>query len=122
MTSFEMYLFTRLDSLVELCAIFAIIAGTGGAAAIFIFGINGHIEDDDDSKKLVSKIVKRVLPFFIFFLLGAILIPTTKEYAAIYLIPKVVNNEEVQKIPDAALKLFNLKLQQWIGDMTKDNK
>jgi len=49
----------------------------------------------------------------------SLFIPTTKEFAAIYLIPKIANNEQVQKIPDNATRLLNAKLEQWIDDITK---
>ena len=43
-------------------------------------------------------------------------VPTSKEAAAIYLIPKIANNEQVQKVPEQALRLLNVKLEQWIDD------
>ena len=49
----------------------------------------------------------------------ATLVPSTKEFAAIYLIPKIANNEQVQKVPDNLLKLLNAKLEDWINDVGK---
>lgn len=49
----------------------------------------------------------------------AILTPNLKEAAAIYLIPKIVNNENVQELPNDATKLLRLKLDEWINDPTK---
>ena len=48
-----------------------------------------------------------------------ILIPNLKEAAAIYLIPKMVNNENVQELPNDATKLLRLKLNEWINDLTE---
>lgn len=41
-------------------------------------------------------------------------IPSTKEIVAIYAIPKVVNNEQVQQIPEKLLEYANLKLDDLI--------
>ncbi len=45
-------------------------------------------------------------------------VPRAKEAAAIYLIPKMVNNEAVQEIPGDAVKLLQLKLDEWINDLS----
>ena len=45
-------------------------------------------------------------------------VPRTKEAAAIYLIPKMVNNEAVQEMPGDAVKLLQLKLDEWINDLS----
>jgi hypothetical protein len=42
--------------------------------------------------------------------------PTLKEAAVIYLLPKVVNNEQVQELPENALKLLNGKMNQWMDE------
>ena len=47
-------------------------------------------------------------------------IPSTKEACAIYLIPKIANNEQVQKIPENALRLLNAKLEEWIDEQIGD--
>jgi len=56
------------------------------------------------------------------FLFIALLIPTTKKAVAIYMIPKIANNEQVQKLPDNALKFLNGKFEAWIADMTEKGK
>lgn len=45
-------------------------------------------------------------------------IPTTKELVAIYSIPRVINNEKVNQIPEKLLEYANLKLD----DLVKDAK
>lgn len=59
----------------------------------------------------------------IILILISLFIPTTKEMAAIYIIPNIANNKQVQKIPDNAATLLNTKLEQWIDEtMLKDKK
>lgn len=52
-------------------------------------------------------------------IIGALMktfIPSTKELVAIYAIPRVVNNEQVQAIPEKLLELANLKLDDLIQE------
>ena len=70
--------------------------------------------------EVFSKVVKWIkcsVILMIVFSLLAILTPNLKEAAAIYLIPKMVNNEAVQEIPGDAAKLLKLKLDEWINDL-----
>ena len=46
----------------------------------------------------------------------AALCPSTKEMAAIYLIPKIANNQHIQQIPDKALTVLEKYLDEWIKD------
>jgi hypothetical protein len=62
---------------------------------------------------------KTILVGFILSLMVAVFIPSTKEYVAIYLIPKIVNNEQVQQIPEKAMTILNSKLNEWITDQHK---
>ena len=62
---------------------------------------------------------KTILVGFILSLMVAVFIPSTKEYVAIYLIPKIVNNEQVQQIPEKAMNILNSKLNEWITDQHK---
>ncbi len=60
-----------------------------------------------------------LLPVLLF---GLVFTPSTKEMAAIYLLPKIVNNEKVQNIPDKALQLLNAKLDQWVKETLSKKK
>ena len=109
MTWFDVYLFTRLDNInfffVMICMLSIVIG------CITVLG---------------EKMVKRGWIWFaaIALISGVLscLIPTTKEAAAIYLIPKLANNEQVHAIPENALKLLNLKFQAWIEEMEPARK
>lgn len=50
---------------------------------------------------------------FALMLIGCAFIPSTKEMAAIIVLPKIVNNEKVQ---DAGNKLFDLAVE-WLEDL-----
>ena len=54
--------------------------------------------------------------FSVLFLVSVTFIPSTKEACAIYLIPKIANNEDVQKIPANVAKILNAQLEEWIDE------
>jgi ABC-type uncharacterized transport system auxiliary subunit len=44
-------------------------------------------------------------------------VPTTKEMAVIYVVPKIMNNENAKKIPDKVFKLAD----EWLEKMSPEN-
>lgn len=132
-TSWQVYWITRLDGFIGLLIFFSIVSFIIVAVSCIVAMIkysesqdrdwcNSHRENSNRLFLLWKKVTLISLPIFIISTLLINLIPSTKELAAIYLIPKIVNNEQVQKIPDNALKLLNGKLEQWIKDMGEKKK
>ena len=101
-TAWDVYWITRLD----------ILQGIFAVCALVSFGC------------LVFSGIYRTIfaPMLAIFIILVTLIPSTKEACAIYLIPKIANNEQVQKIPDNFAKLFNVKMEEWIKDTISDEK
>ena len=65
---------------------------------------------------LSRKSLRRSIPCFLLswvLVIGAGLIPTTKEMCAIKAIPVIVNNEQVQEMPNKVLELAN----EWINEL-----
>lgn len=112
-TGFDIYLLTRLDAVNILFGIIATVSGLGLVVTLIIC-IFGKIEDDDRTAETGGKLARIFIPLSILSALCLTLIPSTKEAAAIYLIPKVVNNAQVQQVPENALKLLNAKMQEWL--------
>lgn len=113
-TGFDIYLMTRLDSIIGLSLGISIVGWIG----ILITGIIAAVNHDfGDDITLMKKILKISTPIVLFFTLLALFVPSSKEAAAIYLIPKIANNEQVQQLPENAMKVLNLKLQEWIKGM-----
>jgi len=75
-----------------------------------------------DDLKIIKPIMKKLVAAVVVLWLLTALWPSTKEMAAIYLIPKIANNEHVQKIPDKALTVLNKYLDEWIKDQVFDKK
>jgi len=109
MTSGMIYWLTRLDGIVTFAAVVMALF----TLAAIILGIIGGIENSENTKKAAKKcgiiaVITAIIGTFV---------PTSKEMAAIYLIPKIVNNEQVKDVPSKGMEILNLKLDGWIDDM-----
>lgn len=120
-TSWQLYWLTRLDSLS--CGV-GIIAISG-----FVFGFFGALwfygfPDSFGFQPKRFRIWLRLISIPIVASALAVLIPSTKEMAAILIVPKLANsiasNKEIQKLPDNLLKLAN----SWIEELkpSKEDK
>ena len=47
------------------------------------------------------------------------LIPSESTMAAMYLVPRIVENKDIQQVPANAAKLLNLGLEKFVGDLEK---
>lgn len=132
-TSWQIYWITRLDGLVTISVAASMLLSIA-VVSLLTATIVTYVSSNDDNWSesyrtrnrkyfiLWRKICLISVPFLIISVLSANMIPTTKEFAAIYMIPKIANNEQVQKVPDNALKLLNSKLEQWISETYKEHK
>jgi hypothetical protein len=114
-TSWDVYWITRLDAIGIVLGIFVTIF-----TVLSIFAWIPTITDDFVPE--IKRFYKLAVVVLIVSLLGFAFIPSTKEAAAIYMIPKIVNNEQVQKLPDNAMKFLNGKFEEWINDMADKKK
>ena len=104
-TTSEMYWLTRLDGIQGFFIAMTILIAIYSTLAILIGGGEGI------RKLFWSGIVCGVIS--ILFSVGAILTPTTKQMCAIKIIPLVLNDPNVQEIPE---QLLNLK-DAWIEEL-----
>ena len=95
--------------------ILGIVGAFGGIFAYCAFRFG---EADKETADILIKKIKPLFIVWLIIIIGGLFIPTTKEMAVIYLLPKVAHNEGIQKIPNQALKLLNFKLQEWLDDRT----
>lgn len=118
-TSWDIYWITRLDAVCGFIVVVCIII-----VLLLLFSPVLYIvcDDNDVDIKYFWRGVKISIASFLSLLFIGIFIPSTKEFAAIYLIPKISNNKQVQKIPDNAAQLLNAKLEAWIDSTLKDKK
>ncbi len=77
----------------------------------------------DFDKRWIPKAIgylKYTITVSIICLVISILVPTQKEAAAIYLIPKIVNNEQIQDISKNSLNLLNNTLAEYLDNITQN--
>jgi len=116
-TTSQMYWITRLDEIVSFGT--SLIFVSTFVFAIGLLCIVGRTDSIEDPavKPMFNRLVKWTLPFV---LLGAFVctfIPTTKQMAAILIIPRIANSEKVQQ---AGNKLYDLAVE-WMDEL-KPNK
>ena len=74
---------------------------------------------ENNKKKPIKKsfnYIKKNVYVLILIIFMNIFTPSSKTIATMYLLPKIVNNEEVQKIPGKALDMLNLKMDEYLSD------
>jgi hypothetical protein len=108
---FLTYLVLRLDYLSSVTFAIAI----AFAIITILLAINQKNEGDFN---LNTPWLKAAGVIFCIFMAFNVIIPTTKQAAIVYCLPKIVNNEQVQKIPDNLLKLTN----SWIDEALSKTK
>jgi len=93
---------------------------------ISVVVMNGHFYDREAASGLIKSIktifTRKVVATIAFIFLGATFIPDSKTIAAMYLVPKLVENEQVQEIPEKALKILNGKLDQYLKEFEPKEK
>jgi hypothetical protein len=119
-TAWDIYWITRLDTLnVAFHVMLAI-----SVVACMLLPILYLAFIDFELRSLANVITKFSIPIVIALIViggfGWTFTPTTKEACAIYLIPKIANNEQVQKIPNNFAKLLNTKMEEWINNSIAD--
>jgi H+/Cl- antiporter ClcA len=91
-----------------------------------IFSVASEVWREKYWPKAKSAWIKWAVGFFILIVVS-FATPSTKEMVAIYMIPKVANNEQIQKLPDNTAKFLNAQLELWIKkiiaeDTKNDNR
>jgi len=113
MSSFDIYWILKLDEIHNLLGFISFFLFMG---AILLGCSAFSMWFDGDARKNVYRQCRKgsyiSCILFVVFLSLCILIPTTKQACAIYVLPKIINNEKVQKIPEKILDLSN----QWLDN------
>lgn len=95
-TQFQMYLITSLDAFMTAFIMFGIV----GAFVVAMIGCE-------------YRRVFWFMPIPLISIVLGVLTPSTKQMAAILIVPAIVNNEEVQKLPNSILGLAD----EWLEEL-----
>ncbi len=114
MTEMQMYWITRLDTFVEMFEIMTAFSVAGFIIAFLTFVLSGIFKKFDNDFEGADKVNKAIrLPLLIVLVVmiisisGRVFTPTTKQMAAIIVVPKIVNNKEAKQLPENLLALCN---------------
>lgn len=114
-TPFEMYWLTRLDGISTFFVTGASIAIGGlilGLILLPIFAI-----DFEDLVPILKQNIGKAFVVFSIFCCGAVFVPTTKEAAAIIVIPALVNSDITkEKVPEVLNGIFSLA-EAWMKEL-----
>lgn len=132
MTGSQIYWLLMLDSVKEVCFGFSFLFGIISIAVTvcFIVGLVGTATSPEESKwsgwhkgeykkfgKIFTPLFYIIVPFTLIFITASNMLPTTKQMATIIVVPKILNNAEVQKIPNNVVELAN----DWIKELKPEN-
>lgn len=107
MTPLDIYLIVTIGKLSSFLLVFGCLI----LILTTIFGI-GVYASDEMNARFIKLATKSCITSVIFILIG-IVTPTTKEAAAIYILPKIVNSIEIQQLPSEVKSLA----VEWLKDL-----
>lgn len=110
---FLMSLADDLNCVGSACLCLLILAFVGFIASCFF---------DEEEFPLLRRTCKKLIIGFGSVVFLAFLVPDGKEIAAMYLLPKIANNEAVKQIPEKALNIINKRLDDWLEDSAGSKK
>lgn len=118
LTVMQMYWLLKLDDIINFLIGTGIVS-IGVLAICLIFGplVIHEIFNSPPWLKIRNAAIILISYIFIVFLC-ATFIPTTKQLAAIMVVPKIANNEQVQQIPE---KILNLGLE-WLNELKPEKE
>ena len=121
-TAWDVYWITRLDGIGFLCMTMFLVALAAVVVWCFVMGPAEMWQYNKEKHPQYLRLLYAAIASGLLVLTIGTFIPTTKEAVAIYMIPKIANNEQIQQLPDNAMKFLNGKFEEWIGDMAGKKK
>ena len=127
MTAIELYLLLKLDTIIEIAehmvAVFLYLSAISIVAYIIAsYAASNGDEEGQNVKNALKWPLRIFISIFTFSLILWTFLPSTKQMAAIIVIPNLVDaiteNEELKQIPNNLTELTN----DWIESMKPDNK
>lgn len=128
MSPWTLYWILQVDSIKAVFTTFCAIIGTFGGIALIIGGIwmTLAMEDTDErsfkaAKRFLKWSMSVCVPFVLFLSLISAFLPSTKQAATIYLLPRIVNNVEVQNTANDAMRLLMYKVNSYLREEMQNN-
>lgn len=117
MTTMQMYWFVKLDDIICLIELLAFISGMW-TAIHGIRWINWVVDEKYDTPTTAPKMCAWGVVVTTLFIAVATFIPSTKQLAAIMIVPRIVNNEKVQTVGN---ELYTLAFD-WLKELHSEKE
>lgn len=127
-TASEIYWILKLDAIQNVFLIFSIFTGVFGLAMVICWGVNSITAcdlDDEKVKEFAEACKKRffiTVPILALLVIATAMIPTTKQMAAIKVIPAIANSEIVGELSADAKELYRMGINAIKEQLTGNNK
>lgn len=112
MSALQMYFMVKLNTIVVAAWVIA------GISSLLLVASFAYMSDTNDRDPELMDVVKWLMATFLTSLALGIFVPTTKQMAAIIVVPKIVNSERVQ---GAGEKLYDLAAE-WMDELHPKKK
>lgn len=120
-TAFELYWILKLDAISHVATFAAAIAGVV-SGVMFVIYLFASFAEDDNSAFVLKKVCVYAFRVFVVSLIASILIPTTKQMAAIMVIPRISTIENVEALTSEAKSLYELTKEYFRESVDKEVK
>ena len=120
MSSFFIYTILMLDNLrdaLTVVSVFSYVTASMCAIVMLVCHIEGLAEHR--GRRLVRRFLFGSILVAVLVTPALVLVPSTKQAVIVYTVPKIVDNEQVQKIPENFIKHTNDWLEKQLHERVK---
>lgn len=115
MSTFEVYLWLKLDDFIAFLLICGLL-GTIIIPLIYLF-----VSDSTGEYKHKKKVILATM-FFLMFIMIGFLMPSTKQAAAIYVMPKILTENNINTLNEDAKEIYNLGIETIKNELKQEEK
>lgn len=124
-TTSEIYWILKLDAIQNVFLTFSFLTGLFGLAMAIFWGVHSSMDEYFDNEKKAAACKKRffiTVPIFALLVIVTAMIPSTKQMAAIKVIPAIANSEIVGELSADAKELYRMGINAIKEQLTGNNK
>jgi uncharacterized membrane protein HdeD (DUF308 family) len=114
-TAFDIYLIGIVDPLIVSLQVTGVLSLIMGFIAFVYAMLDQEAQEHVWTKKLLL-----VVPFLLLMLSG--FVPNSRTLAAMYLVPRIANNESVVNITQNSLSILEQKMMEWLKEISRDGE
>ena len=124
-TASEIYWILKLDAIQNVFLTFSFLTGVFGVAMLVSWGINSNLDEHLRTEEKAASCRKRffiTIPIFAFMTIATAVTPSTKQMAAIKVIPAIANNEIVGDLSADVKELYLMGINAVKEQLSVNNK